>query len=108
MKIYFLAALVVITLSGCGVDKMIRDDDLQQSRSKCAEYGFRPGSVEFANCMQRPVGDAEQQRERSYFDSERRREARGASGSDAVIARDRSEGMTETHTIHCSVAALAT
>lgn len=75
MKTLLLSALVVVTLGGCGVDKMIRDDDLQESRSKCVEYGFRPGSVEFANCMQRSVEGTEQERERSYSESERRREA---------------------------------
>ena len=78
MKTVLFCTLFVVTLSGCGVDKMIRDDDMQESRTKCVEYGFRPGSDEFANCMQRSVENTEQERERSYRDYQRREEAREA------------------------------
>ncbi|MEO9103016.1 MAG: hypothetical protein ABI256_11120 [Rhodoferax sp.] len=78
VKTLLLSTLVVFTLSGCGVDKMIRDDDMKENRSKCVDYGFRPGSDEFANCMERSMENTEQERERSYRDYKRREDAREA------------------------------
>ncbi len=70
-----LSALAAVRLGGCGIDKMVCDDDLQKGRFKYVEYDFRPGAVKFANCMQRSVESTEQERRRCY--SEHGREARG-------------------------------
>ena len=73
MKPYLLcAASLGIFLSGCGIDKMVRDDDMKLARQKCAEYGFASGSNEFSQCMQRSVESAEQQRDYANQESLRR------------------------------------
>ena len=74
MKLFVVPVLLGVTLGGCGIDKMIHEDDLQASRVKCTDYGFKPGSVEFANCMQRSVEGAEQERDRSFHEQRRRGE----------------------------------
>lgn len=68
------AAVLGSTLSGCGIEQMVHDDDLKAARQKCIEYGFATGSNEFAQCMQRSVEGAEQQRDRDYYEMRRQDE----------------------------------
>ena len=72
MKPFFLLpALMVLLLSGCGIDEYVRKQDVETSRAKCVDYGFQPGTADFAQCVQRSVEGTEQERDRSFYEQER-------------------------------------
>lgn len=51
MKKSFLVIFALAILSACQ-PPMTREQELAIYRSRCLDYGFRMGTVEFARCMQ--------------------------------------------------------
>lgn len=72
MKPFLLLALVVVLpLSGCGIDEYVRKQEVEDGRAKCIDYGFQPGTTEFAQCVQRSVEETQRQNDRAFYERER-------------------------------------
>jgi hypothetical protein len=69
MKKLLLLIPCVVALSACQ-PPLTREQQLAIYRSRCLEYGYQPGSVEFAKCMEK-----QEARETKLYMQEREIEA---------------------------------
>ncbi|HOV17919.1 hypothetical protein [Ottowia sp.] len=61
-----VAVLFLLTLTGCGLQQSVHEDDLRRSRAQCSEYGFAPDSVPYAQCMQSAMQHIDAQRTANF------------------------------------------
>jgi len=56
---------LLVTLGACGVEQALDRMDHEADERQCRDFGFRPGTDTFANCMQQQEAQRREEIQRS-------------------------------------------